>query len=680
MRAGETWTMNNDARAESVFQQGFSLHQQSRLDDAGALYEQALRLQPHHVNALHLLGVIALQTNRPERAAELIGRAVLLDPHNPVAHINHGTAQQLLSRPETAVASFDKAIALKPDFAEAHYNRGNSLREQKAFEAALASYERAIALVPGYVDAHHNRALTLADLNRHSEALAAYGKVIALQPDYAEAYFNRANVHRELEQFDAACADYDRAIAHNPHHAEAHLNRATVLRHLDRLEAARESCDRAIAIKPDYAEAHSNRGAVLKDLGRLDAALESSERAMALDPGSAQIHSNRGAVLKDLGRLEAALKSCDQAIAINPRYAEAYSNRGVVLADLSQYAAALASYDQGLAINPEHAAGHFNKSIALLLSGDLEQGFAEYEWRWKDQSGSVFKERRDFPAPRWSGEQPIAAKRILLHAEQGLGDTLQFYRYVERVAHLGAEVILEVQRPLVSLLRSAKGASRVLARGDPLPAFDFWCPLMSLPLAFKTRLDTIPSVDRYLTSDAAKLEQWRTKLAATRQPRVGLVWSGNRLHKNDHNRSLALAELLDQLPAQFQYVSLQKDLRETDRAALSARPDILNAVDELDDFSDTAALCDCLDLVISVDTSVAHLNGALGRPTWVLLPKNPDWRWLLERTDSPWYPSVKVYRQASRGDWSSVLRRLRADLARTFEPYLPLSSGGPSPQ
>jgi len=274
--------------------------------------------------------------------------------------------------------------------------------------------------------------------------------------------------------------------------------------------------------------------------------------------------------------------------------------------------------------------------------------------------------RRNFTQPLWLGKESIAGKRLLIYSEQGLGDALQFSRFATAVAGLGASVILEVQAPLASLLESLEGVSRVIVDGSPRPECDYRCPLLSLPLALKTRIDTIPAATRYLRSDAAKVARWRTRLGDRSRPRIGLTWSGNPKQGNDRNRSILLADWVDHLPREFEYVCLQKDIRPADQEILAANPWISRLDGDLHTFSDTAALCECLDLVISVCTSVAHLSGALGRPTWVLLPFNPDWRWLLDRDDSPWYPTAKLYRQQAIGDWDGVFTRVAADLRKAF--------------
>jgi hypothetical protein len=299
-----------------------------------------------------------------------------------------------------------------------------------------------------------------------------------------------------------------------------------------------------------------------------------------------------------------------------------------------------------------------------LLLGNFQDGWQGYEWRWKNGDLPFFNNKRDFPEPLWLGEQSLVGKTILLHAEQGLGDTLQFCRYAPLVSQLGAKVILEVQRPLFKLLQNLAGVNQIVAMGDPLPTFDYQCPLLSLPLAFKTELDSIPLAPQCITSDMGKAARWEAKLGKKAKLRVGLVWSGSTIHKNDRNRSLTLSQLLPYLPPQIDYVCLQKEMRDVDKVLLAQHPEIQYFGDALEDFTDTAALCELVDVVISVDTSVAHLAGMLGKPTWVLLSFSPDWRWLLDRDDSLWYPSVKLYRQTRINDWDGALKRTKADLEK----------------
>jgi tetratricopeptide (TPR) repeat protein len=622
-----------DADLIAKLRRAFALHQQGDLGGAQTLYQEVLRLQPDQVDALHGAGLVAAQRGDPRGAVELIGRALELDPRNAAALCNRGLALREIRELDAALSDYDRAIEIQADFAEVYSNRGVVLLELQRLDAALASCDRAIAI----------------------------------NPQLAEAYSNRGDVLKELNQLNEALDSYDEAIKRKPDLAEAYSNRANVLKELNRLDAALDSCNRAIEIRVDFAEAHSNRADVLWRLNRLDEALESCARALSIDPNLAQAHCNRGAVLSELGRLRTALASYDRAIAIDPGYAQAHSNRGHVLQKLGQLDGAVRDYDKAIAIDPQLAVAHFNRSTALLLSGDFDKGLGGYEWRWKSEFGKSFEELGRFHQPRWTGKEAISGKTILLHSEQGLGDALQFCRYAPLVAESGAKVILEAPESLATLLRNLEGVSQIVANGKPLPHFDYQCPLLSLPLAFGTRLDTIPAPGRYLHADPSKVAEWRARLGAKTKPRIGLVFSGNPNHRNDARRSVALADLIRYLPADFEYFCLQTEVRDSDVRTLEACPMVSHFRAELEaGFHETAALCECLDLVISVDTSVAHLSGALGRKTWILLPRVPDWRWLLDRSDSPWYPTMTLFRQERRDDWTGVLGQLGSRLASDF--------------
>ena len=371
-------------------------------------------------------------------------------------------------------------------------------------------------------------------------------------------------------------------------------------------------------------------------------------------------------MLQSLGRREAALLSYDRAIALDPTDVMAHYNRALLMQDCSRWDEALASYDRAIELNPQFADAQYNRSMAQLFLGDFERGWRGYEWRWLNARRLGIGDARKFAAPRWFGEEPIAGKRILLYGEAGLGDTLQFCRYATLCGRLGATVILEVPEVLRRLLGSLEGVSQVIGAGSPLPPFDYHCPLLSLPLAFKTTVATIPASLGYLRADQITVAQWRERLGARSSPRIGLVWSGNPDNPIDARRSIRLADWVAHLPTGYEYFRLQTQVRETDRGALDSNPQIVSFNDDQLDFDNTAALCMCMDIVVTIDTSLAHLAGALGHRTWVLLPQTPDYRWMRDREDSPWYPTVKLYRQTVAGDWDSVFDRVAADLRREF--------------
>ena len=697
--------VNAQAKAQAKVHQALGLHQQGQLAQAQALYEQALQIQPGNFDALHLLGVISVQINDPARAVELIGKAININPNNAMAYYNHGVALHGLKQHEAAIESYNRAIALKPDYADAYNNRGNALAGLKQHEAAIQSFDQAIALWPGYAEAHNNRGVALKELERYEAAIQSFDQAIALNPAYADAYNNRGTALRELGQHEAAIQSFDQAIALRADYADAYNNRGIALAGLKQHAAAIQSYDQAIALRPGYAEAHNNRSVALKELKQHAAALQSFDQAIALNPGNADAHYNRGDALFDLKQYEAAIQNYDQALAIRPGhaeacnnrgnalkalnrfddaldsydralrikpdFAEAYNNRGYSLKMLKRFNDALDSYDRALRIKPDFAEAHLNLSACCLLLGDYARGWKSFEWRWETEQ--LENGKRHLTQPLWLGEEPLAGKSILLYAEQGLGDTIQFCRYAKMVADLGAQVILEVQEPLLPLLTTLDGVSQLVARGSALPPFDYQCPLLSLPLAFKTELSSIPAPNAYLESDPAKRLYWKEKLGEKNKLRIGLVWAAGfrpyrpELLSVNELRNIDLSKFARLKDVDVEFFSLQKGQpAESDLAKLKASlwdgPEIIDHTGELGDFSDTAALVDNLDLVISVDTSTAHLAGALGKPVWVLTKYDACWRWLLDREDSPWYPTVNLYRQEQPGDWDGVLERVKADL------------------
>lgn len=424
------------------------------------------------------------------------------------------------------------------------------------------------------------------------------------------------------------------------------------------------SCDRTIALQPDYAEAHSNRGNTLKELKRFSEALASCDRALALRPDFATAELNRANVLHELKLFEEALAGYDRASGLRPDYVEALTNRGVTLHDLKRFDEALGSYDRAIAVQPDYAEAHYREAFCRLLIGDFQRGWPKQEWRWKSNQLSDVK--RSFSQPLWLGSSDIAGQTILLHAEQGFGDTIQFCRYAPLVAERAGRVILEVQSALHALMCDLPGIAQIVSRGEKLPEFDVHCPLLSLPLA----LGTIPSKTPYLRPSHSAALSWNERLGSAARPRIGLAWSGSPTHKNDHNRSIALGSLLLSLAGiDATLVSLQRDVRTVDAAVLHRRTDILHFGDELKNFSDTAALISNLDLVISVDTGVAHLAGALAKPVWVLLPFIPDWRWRLDCEDSQWYPTARLFRQDATRTWDGAIERIQVALRDYAQNY-----------
>jgi tetratricopeptide (TPR) repeat protein len=639
-----------------------ALHQAGRLQEAVSLYNKVLAEDSRHFEALHLLGMASIQTGQPAAAVDLLERAIRVNPNVAATHSLLAAAFHPLGRRAEALASYDRAVALQPD-PEAFFNRGVVLAELGRPGEAVASYQRAISLKPRYPEACYNLGVALRACGRPEEALASFDRVIELDGGLPFPHNNRGQTLAELGRFAEAVASYDRAIALNPGDADLHHNRAIALERQGAPADALASYERAIAMRPGQAVFHDGRGSALFTLGRHGEALASYERAMALTPALARAHNGRGIVLTRLGRPGAALESFDTAVGLAPDDAELHNNRAVALRDLDRHDEALAAFDRAVALDPAFSEAVLNRADLLLLLGRFDLGWREYERRrsrWTSAQRALGEERR------WLGDADLAGKRLFVHHEQGLGDTIQFCRYLRMAQDQGAQTILSAQRPLRPLLRQL--GVPILDEGEPPPDFDFQCSLLSLPLAFRTTLETIPAATPYLFADEERRRRFVAKLGARGKPRVGLAWSGNPTHKNDHNRSVAFARLAPLLSPTFDWVCLQDEIRPEDAQAFAAGGKVAFHGDALRDFADTAGLIDLMDLVITVDTSIAHLAGAMGKPVWILLPFKPDWRWMLGRTDTPWYPSARLFRQPAIGDWESVIGALASELAAAGEP------------
>lgn len=574
-------------------------------------------------------GLAQHQAGNLQRARETYRFILTIDPHQADA-LHFLGVSFLDDHPGEAEALIRRAISASPRNPLYYANLGLALRRQQRFEDALAMYDKALRRKPDYREAHLNRGLSLLSLQRTADALAAFGRALAHSPNYAEALKFRADALSDLRRFAEALADYDRLIA----------------------------------IVPDDPGTLNNRGMALLELKRHDEALASVDAALVAAPDTPDILNSRGVILKAMGRLDDALACFGRAASIAPAHVEAIANRGSTLQDLARYDEALASYADAQRLQPEHAIAHWNEATLRLLTGDLARGFAKAEWRMKVPALQLT--RADFAQPLWLGETPLEGKTILVHADLGLGDTIHFARYIPMLAGRGARVIAQVQASMKRLIGAMPSVALCVCKDDPLPAFDLHCPLSSLPLAFGTTLDSIPADIPYLSAPALP-DAWRERLG-TGRTKIGLVWSGNASHVNDRNRSIPLQALQPLLDCDATFVGLQTELRAGDAEILHSRTNLVAGGQFLADFADTAALVSALDLVITVDTSVAHLAGALGRPAWILLPFVPDWRWLLNRDDSPWYPAARLFRQTADRHWGPVIERVRAALKAELSP------------
>ena len=726
---------------EVEFNRAIKFQESGRWAEAGAIYQNLLKLFPDHTLVLTNLGSVCFQQGHFEECTRYLEKSLKIDTSQLNAHIILGFCQQKLNRLDRALIAFNKAITLSPAFAELYRYRGNVLRDWNRFEDALRDHQRAIEMKPSSAEAHYDcavafkalqqpekalehlnialklnprldaahttRGIILHEAKKREEALNALDRAIEINPLSFEALFNRGRILHDLERWEEALEHFDRAIKINPQLADIHNSRGITLNALGHPEDALESFEQAITLNGNYAEAYSNRALVLKTLNKIDDnVLASLDHAISVKPDFAEAHNSRGLILQQLNRLDEAVNSFKTAIRLNPDYAVAYNNIAFLLTSLFRMEEAYEFVSQALLIDPNIAVAYttrsivnhyygrldealndcdkaielkknyvdplWNKAVIKLLMGDFSSGWELYESRWESVLKSSHKK---FDQPLWLGETSLDGKRLLIRSEQGLGDNIQFCRYALLAHEMGAKVILQTQKPLVSLMGTLAVPCTIINDEEPLPDFDLHCPVMSLPLAFKTTIESIPSVTPYLFAQPEKTRYWRQRLGEHERLRVGLVWSGSKGHRNDANRSVPLSMLEDIFKLEMEFHVLQKEIHDTDTATLEHLPNVHRHENELSNFADTAGLISEMDIVISVDTSVAHLAGAMNKPLWILLPFLPDYRWMLDRSDTPWYPSARLFRQPSISDWHSVVKALTQQLSTLTTPYANLTSG-----
>jgi len=556
------------------------------------------------------------------------------------------------------------ALAIDPLHVDSLRLMGDICLHSGQPDQAIEWIARAVRIAP---EAEHVAALGMA-LQRSGkleDALKAYDKAISLQPDNAELWKDLATVLVNLNRLDEAFLGLQHALKLRPRYVDAANLCGLLLYRSGRYSEALDHFNLSIETEPSQADALHLRALVYMNLGRLEQAEADNRASLQLNPADADTHNNLGTVLQKLGRYQDSIEGYDRAIALRPNFLLALKGKASSLVELRRLEEASACFARFLALDPENADARWNLALLQMLVGDFRAGWLGREARW--QTGMM----RDpiLPQPLWLGDRSIEGATILLYGDEGIGDTLQFARYIPMVADLGARTIVAVADPICSLLSRLDGVAQCIPKTSVLPAFDTHCPISSLPLAFKTTLETIPSAVPYLPApDQDRVTQWEQRLGAHTRFRVGLVWSGNPSHANDHNRSMPLRDLIKILDVDATFVSLQKELRDGDREIL-AGVDIVDMTENLGDFEDTSALASCLDLIISVDTSVAHLAGGLGCQVWILLPFTPDYRWMFDREDSPWYPTARLFRQTEARDWAGVVDRLRIELGTVIEDW-----------
>ena len=610
-----------------LLRDGLAHHQAGRSQEAEAAYRAVLAADPNQVKALYLLGVLYTAAGRLDDALDLLQRAVAGDPEDTDARFNLGNALFRKGDLQGALAQYRIVVEQRPGYGDVYANMGRVHLELGDVEAAMAAGRTAVARKPALAEGHTNLGLALLAANRIPEAIEAFQAALARQPRSAAAHANLANALTRARRFSEG------------------------------VDAARA----ALARDPDLADAYVTLGSALRELGRAEEAVAALRRAIELAPDSAPAHSNLGNALLERDADADAETEFRRAIELDPRLAEAHSGLGYLLTNAKRFPEAIAACERAIALRPDFADAHWNQGFAYLLAGDFEHGWEKYEWRKRHPRYAAAY--RSFAAPTWEGED-IAGRTLLIHAEQGLGDSIQFIRYAEPLAARGARIIVACDAALIGLFRRVRGVAEAVDKNGAMPPFDVWIDQMSLPRVTRTRLESIPTPGAYLSADPARVAAWR------REPppgfkegglKVGLVWAGNPTHSNDRRRSMPVEAVrpLVAVPG-LTFASLQVGARSRDVERLAG---VLDIAKRLTDFMETAAVVETLDLVIAVDTAVTHLAGAMGKPAWTLLPFDPDWRWVVaHQDDTPWYPSMRLFRQSRSGDWAGVVTRVVAAL------------------
>jgi tetratricopeptide (TPR) repeat protein len=649
------------ARADVWYLLGAVCQASKRLDEAVSCFRRAISLDAEYADAHNYLAVALMTMGQLDEGAAAFRRAIELKPREADLHLNLGAALRMQQRHSEATAAYREALRLRPEHTKTQAMLRRSLRSLGHSGELVDEYRRVVEARPDSVQSLHALGLALMEAKQHDEALAVFRRALELDVDSVRIRNNIGLALTAQDRLEEATAVYREALRVRPEFAEGHNNLGVALAKLKRADDAMEHYREALRLRPDFAQAHSNLGGLLGNRGDFDAAERHQRRAIELRPKFAEAHCNLGAVLMQCGRYDDAEAALRCALQLKPDFVEAHGNLGGVLAGRGDLAAAEASYARALSFDPEFPGARYNRSLVWLAQGQYNQGWRDYEFRFRCDELKTRAERGE----RWDGG-PLGGRTLLVHAEQGLGDTIQFARYLPRVAGQGGRVLFECQKPLVGLIGRLRGlpdSVQIVAAGEKLPPYQVQVPLMSLPLTFGTSLETIPADIPYLSADTARLAAWRRELAGLSAVKVGIAWQGNPKHRGDRYRSIPLAmfEPLARLKG-VKLFSLQKNHGHEQLATVP----FANAITDLSQHDktilDTASIIDHLDLMICCDTALAHLAGALAKPAWVALASTPDWRWLLERDDSPWYPSMRLFRQRRAGDWADVFERIAVAL------------------
>jgi tetratricopeptide (TPR) repeat protein len=637
------------------------LHRAGRLAEAEAQYRQVLAQNPRHPDALHMLGLLLHQTNRSEQGMQLIQQSIAVLPTNPLAYSNLAEVVRRLGRLDEAERLCRQALSIQPNLSAAHVNLAMALLQRGKSQEAMQHGLRAIEVSPREHNGYTVTGMCLTELQRIPEAIRYFEESLKLNPNDVIVLPTLANLYVRREMNDQAVAMMQRSVDLQPNDPQALLNMGALYAQLEKFDRAAEWLEKSLALKPDFLPAIAHLAGVRTGQKRFEESIALCRRVIAADPEQIDMMATMAEALMNLGRFEEAISEMQKAIAIKPR-SSLYQAMSNAYARTGRGDVALATINQAIALEPNNAVLHFNKSIILLLLGRMREAWPEYEWRW--QHPRMVGRNRAFHVPQWDG-RPLNGARILLHAEQGMGDTIFFGRYAELIAkERDGKPILWVQNSIVEVARTIEGVVDVIGEAGPVPPFDTHLPIMSLPRIFNTALETVPNKVPYIRTDPVRSARWKKEFAErTKKFKVGLVWYGGDFQPENFLRSNSLAAYapLAEVP-NVAFFSLQKGHQEVQSKNPPAGMDFTDLAPFIKDFSDTAAILENLDLLISIDTSVIHFAAALAKPVWMLLAYSPGHMWMYDRLDTPWYPTIRIFRQPAFKDWATPVAQVKVEL------------------
>jgi tetratricopeptide (TPR) repeat protein len=655
------------ATIAEMLAQAVQFHQSGQLAQAEPLYRQIIQSNPNHADAHHLLGLLARQTGHRDASVSIIQRAIALNPRAVAYRFNLGMVYLDLGQMAEAMECFRQEIALNPQHAESHLNLGIAYANQGQFAEAAAYYRQTLVINSNNADAHNNLGIALVMQKESTEALRHFREALRINPNYVNAYVNLGNVLKDQKQWAEAAACYREALQRQPNHANAHNNLGLALYGQGQVNEAIQCYREALRLQPNYASAFNNLGNAYQHLKQTENAADCYRQALRLNPNHANAHNNLGIVLFVQGQLDVAARSFRQALAIKPQFVDALVNLGGVFVAERKYDDARDCFQQALTIDPGHQIALWNRGLLSLQKGDLAAGWPDHE----NRVAMPWAMQRSFEQPRWDGSA-LNGKRLLVYADAGFGDTIQFARFLPLVKERGGVILFECQPALARLLGESAGADEVLSAANPLPPFDLQIPLLSLPLLLDITLTNLPATVPYVTVRSEAVERWHQVLHKGDGLDIGIVWQGSQNQDADlRSTELTYFEKLAAIDG-VRLVSLQVGPGSEQLQDAAFPVTDLGGRFDRDSLEDLAAVLKNLDLVITVDTAAAHLAGALGIPVWVALSYVSCWRWLLDRSDSPWYPTMRLFRQARFGDWSELFDRIATELhglARSQSPF-----------